>query len=111
MLFRSHIAKHRATIPAGHRRADAAGDVVVTQFNLGKTFQIQLALKFSRTLSKLDNRNRPRAQSKLGSTADSFQRKDAEAQRIQWSLLRLCFQGFNKNHAPAAPRTDRKSVV
>jgi hypothetical protein len=37
------VTKHRTAIPADHRRADAAGDVVVTQFNLDKTFQIQLA--------------------------------------------------------------------
>ena len=37
------VAEHRAAIPADHRRADAAGNVVATQFNLGKTFQIQLA--------------------------------------------------------------------
>ena len=43
VFFRRDVAEHRAAIPTDHRRADAAGDVVVTQFNLGKTFQIQLA--------------------------------------------------------------------
>jgi hypothetical protein len=47
------VAEHRAaggpcgSHPADHLRADAAGDVVITQFNLGETFQIQLALEFS----------------------------------------------------------------
>ena len=43
MFLGRDVTKHRAAIPANHCRADAAGDVVATQFNLGKTFQIQLA--------------------------------------------------------------------
>src|ERR1017187_4470261 len=46
MFLGRDVSEQRATIPADHRRADAAGGVVVTQFNLGKTFQIQLALNF-----------------------------------------------------------------
>ena len=60
------VAEHRAADgqcglpPADHRRADAAGDVVVApmRFNLGKMFQIQLSANISvnaraaRTLAK-----------------------------------------------------------
>src|SRR4051794_21753191 len=35
MLFRRHITKHRAAIPADHRRADAAGYMVVTWSDIG----------------------------------------------------------------------------
>ena len=35
MLLRRHIAKHGATVPADHRRADARGDMVVTRRDVG----------------------------------------------------------------------------
>src|SRR6185312_16606924 len=34
MLFRRYVAKHGAAVPADHRRADRAGDVIVTWSNI-----------------------------------------------------------------------------
>ena len=36
MLFRRHVAEHRAAEPADHRRADARRDVVVTRRDVGR---------------------------------------------------------------------------
>ena len=64
MFLGRDVAKHRAadgqcgSHPADHRRADAAGDVVVAQSDFGKMFQIQLALKFSVNLVKCFNQTR-----------------------------------------------------
>ena len=35
MLFGRHVAEHRRAVPADHRRADGAGDVVVSGRDVG----------------------------------------------------------------------------
>ena len=35
MFFRRDVAQHRGAVPADHRRADAAGDVVVARRDVG----------------------------------------------------------------------------
>ncbi len=34
MLFGRHVAQHRSTVPADHRRADGACDVIVTRSDI-----------------------------------------------------------------------------
>ena len=55
MLFRGHIAEHRATIPANHRRADAAGDVVVTGRDVGGERPERVERRFAAPFELLDH--------------------------------------------------------
>ena len=53
MFFRGHITQHRAAIPADHRRADAAGDVVVAGRDVGSERSERVERRFAAPLELL----------------------------------------------------------
>ena len=55
VLFRGHLTQHRAAIPPDHRRADAAGDVVVAGRDVGGERSERVERRFAAPLELLDH--------------------------------------------------------